>query len=114
MWAYLDDKGVSIPARTDCARCYHQTLGEWWRLWKLHPDIYTDAEHEEEWVSEKRGKTYTFRNPSRDTWPAALSDLRARFESGDIPPRTTVQDDWSRRRAPDGCLPGQARFSQPG
>lgn len=93
VWSFLEQRDVKIPARTDCARCYHQTLGEWWRLWKLHPDTYADAEAQEEWVSEQRGKQYTFRSPHRDTWPASLRELRALFEAGHIPPGTVTQED---------------------
>jgi hypothetical protein len=93
VWAFLDERQVKIPARTDCARCYDQTLGEWWRLWKMHPGIFDAAVLEEEWVCAERGQTFTFRSPSRDTWPAALRDLRAEFESGRVPPRTVQQID---------------------
>lgn len=93
VFSYLEQRNVTIPARTDCAWCYHQTLGEWWRLWKLHPEEYAEAEKYERMVSAFRGKEYTFRNASRDTWPAALSELRARFEAGDVPPRTVLQID---------------------
>lgn len=93
VWSYLEQRGVKIPARTDCAWCYHQTLGEWWRLWNLHPALYQEAIDMEESVSAERGETYTFRNPSRDTWPAGLRELRAEFENGRIPPRTVQQGD---------------------
>lgn len=93
VWSYLEQKGVKIPARTDCARCYHQTLGEWWRLWKIHPEIYKNSEEQEIEISRLRGKDYTFRNPQRDTWPASLKDLRERFEQGRIPPNTVTQED---------------------
>lgn len=93
VWQYLEQRNITIPARTDCARCYHQTLGEWWRLWKLHPDLYADAVEQEEWVSAERGETYTFRNPSRDNWPAGLRDLRSEFEAGKVPTRTVLQVD---------------------
>lgn len=96
VWAYLDARGVKIPPRTDCARCYHQTLGEWWRLWKHHPDTYAEAAAEEEWVSTQRGKTYTFRSPQRDNWPASLRDLAVAFETGRIPPRAVLQGDLFR------------------
>jgi hypothetical protein len=76
---YLRQRGVTIPARTDCARCFFQTLPEWWRLWKEYPDIYQDA------VEQEQSFGHTFRSPSRDTWPASLEMLRARFERGDIP-----------------------------
>lgn len=71
---YLKQRGVSIPKRTDCARCYGQRLGEWRQLWKKHPDIYAEAERQEE----KTGAT--FRSPGRDSMPAPLIQLRAAFE----------------------------------
>lgn len=74
--AYLRKRGVTIPDRTDCARCYDQRLIEWKRLLLHHPDIYADAEADEAATGR------TFRSPSRDTWPAALKDLRRAFESG--------------------------------
>lgn len=88
--SYLEQLGVVIPDRTDCARCYHQTLGEWWHLSRRYPDIYADAERQEAETG------HTFRNPKRDTWPTALSDLRAKFEAGYVPPRTVQQIDLFR------------------
>lgn len=85
VWAYIRKRGVSIPKRTDCARCYGQRLSEWWRLWKQHPELYAEAEEQERKVGEVRETTVTFRSRSRDTWPAGLADLRARFEAGDLP-----------------------------
>jgi len=93
VWAYLDDRGVTIPARTDCARCYHQTLGEWWRLWKLFPEVYAEAEGDEQAVTAERGVVYTFRSPQRDTWPASLKELRKKFEAGHVPSGTVQQID---------------------
>lgn len=93
VFAYLDARGIRIPARTDCARCYHQTLGEWWRLWKLYPELYADAEWQELEISKLRGKQVTFRSASRDNWPASLSELRETFEANRVPPRTTRQED---------------------
>lgn len=93
VWAYLEQRGIQIPSRTDCARCYHQTLGEWWRLWKIHPDLYEDAVEQERWVSAERGKNYTFRSDARDTWPTDLAGLKVEFEKGKIPPRTINQPD---------------------
>lgn len=75
----LARRGVEIPARTDCARCFYQRIGEWYRLWLDHPAVFADAESDEAFTG------HTFRSPSRDTWPAALKDLRAEFESGRIP-----------------------------
>lgn len=74
--AYLRQRGVKIPERTDCARCYDQRLIEWKRLLRKHPAIYANAEQEEAETG------HTFRSPSRDTWPAPLVQLRAAFDSG--------------------------------
>jgi Phosphoadenosine phosphosulfate reductase family len=104
VWAYLDALQVKIPARTDCARCYHQTLGEWWRLWYDHPDLYADAEAQEAAVSGERGRQHTFRNATRDSWPTALIELRAEFERGHVPPGTVRIDDfWQGGRRKTMC-----------
>lgn len=76
---YLAIEGVDIPRRTDCARCYHQTLHEWYLLWSEHPDIYREAEVEEILTG------HTLRSPGRDTWPSALTDLGSEFAKGRIP-----------------------------
>lgn len=73
---YLAQRGVTIPRRTDCARCYGQRLVEWKTLLKKHPDLYASAEADEA----RTGRT--FRSAKRDTWPAALSELRVAFDSG--------------------------------
>lgn len=85
--SYLDSKGVSIPERTDCAWCFYQTLGEWWILWREHPELYAQGEALEKMVG------HTFRSPGRDTWPAGLAELRAEFEKGRIPRGTVRQHD---------------------
>jgi 3'-phosphoadenosine 5'-phosphosulfate sulfotransferase (PAPS reductase)/FAD synthetase len=79
IWALLNDRGIKIPERTDCARCPYQRLGEWYRLWERHPDIYADAEADEARTG------HTFRSAQRDSWPASLAELRARFAAGDKP-----------------------------
>lgn len=78
---YLCKKGVTIPRRTDCARCYHQRLGEWQRLHRDYPEVYAHAEAQEERI----GKT--FRSPGRDSRPSKLSELKMLF------PLPTVKDD---------------------
>lgn len=88
--AYLDQKGIRIPERTDCARCFYQTLGEWWRLWKDHPAIYADAEAQEYAIG------HTWRSPGRDDWPTALCDLRIKFEAGHVPRGNPGQHDLFR------------------
>tara|TARA_R110000824_G_scaffold62147_3_gene164807 strand:- start:6024 stop:6761 length:738 start_codon:yes stop_codon:yes gene_type:complete len=76
---YLKERGVSIPKRTDCARCYGQRIGEWWELWDLHPELYADAEDQELRTG------HTFRSAARDSWPAGLKELREQFELGRTP-----------------------------
>jgi 3'-phosphoadenosine 5'-phosphosulfate sulfotransferase (PAPS reductase)/FAD synthetase len=88
--ADLEQRGVRIPQRTDCAWCFFQTLGEWWILWREQAELYAEAEG----IEAVRG--HTFRSPSRDSWPAALKDLRAEFERGRVPPRTDRQRDLFR------------------
>jgi 3'-phosphoadenosine 5'-phosphosulfate sulfotransferase (PAPS reductase)/FAD synthetase len=89
--AGLAERGINVPDRTDCARCYHQQLGEWWRLWHDYPEIYADAEGEEAEIG------HSWRNPSRDNWPARLADLRGEFEAGKVPRATVRQHDMFRR-----------------
>lgn len=77
--AYLEKRGVCVPRRTNCPLCYGQKLAEWWLLWKEHPELFAEGEALE------RETGHTFRSPGRDTWPAALAELRQRFEAGDTP-----------------------------
>jgi hypothetical protein len=95
--AYLDRKGVIIPDRTDCQWCFWQKLGEWFLLWRDDLASYMEAEQLEEWVSEQRGRIYTWRNPQRDKWPASLRELRARFEAGQVPERSLQMMDKARQ-----------------
>jgi hypothetical protein len=82
--------GIEIPRRTDCMLCFFQRLIEWWELWRDNPSAFAEGERYEAAIG------HTFRSPGRDTWPAALKDLRARFEAGDVPKDT--------RRSPSGDL----------
>lgn len=82
---YLRRRGIKVPRRTDCARCYHQRLGEWFNLWRDHPNSYASAEAQEEDVG------HTFRSPGRDTWPVKLRVLRGEFERGKVPKGADVQ-----------------------
>lgn len=77
----LEQRNIIIPRRTDCARCYHQKIGEWWLLWHDHRDIFFDAVAEEEALGE------TYRTPGRDTWPTALRELAVEFDKGRVPTR---------------------------
>jgi 3'-phosphoadenosine 5'-phosphosulfate sulfotransferase (PAPS reductase)/FAD synthetase len=76
---YLRHRGVRVPRRTDCARCFYQTLGDWHHLWSLYPEVFEDAAQME------RDIGHTFRSPTRDTWPAPLDGLGAEFAKGRIP-----------------------------
>jgi hypothetical protein len=69
----------SVPKRTDCARCYHQRIHEWWDLWHEHPDIFESA------VQDEHRTGHTYRTPGRDTWPVGLAELRTAFADGRIP-----------------------------
>jgi hypothetical protein len=93
VWQYLKVKDISIPRRTDCARCYHQRLGEWWNLWKDTPEIFEDAVQDEKRVSDARGRNHTFRNKARDQWPTSLYELREAFKEGRIPGGSDVNID---------------------
>ena len=73
---YLKHRGISIPKRTDCARCPLQSLGEWKALWAEHPEIYEDACNDEDVIG------HTYRSPGRDTWPASLRELAKEFIKG--------------------------------
>ena len=76
---YLACRSVTVPARTNCLLCYDQQLGEWWELWKERPDEWAKGEAYEAMTG------HSFRSPGRDTWPANMTGLRARFEAGDVP-----------------------------
>ena len=77
--SYLKVKGIEIPRRTDCARCFFQTLHEWYLLWRDYPEIFWDAAMQEVRIE------HTYRSKGRDTWPAALTELAKEFDSGRIP-----------------------------
>lgn len=77
--AFVRDRGITIPRRTDCMLCFFQRLIEWYELWRDNPAAYGEGEAFEAAVG------HTFRSPGRDTQPAALKDLRAKFESGWVP-----------------------------
>jgi hypothetical protein len=74
--AYNERRGVCIPKRTDCGRCYGQRIGEWRDLWLNHPAIYEDA------AGQERKLGHTFRSDARDTWHASLDFLAMEFAAG--------------------------------
>lgn len=102
VWAYLNRKGVSIPQRTDCARCFFQRIAEWYLLWRDNHDYFLAAERQEGRIGhtyrapkrDKSTKEHVYEDrygigpyvvAARDTWPAALHDLRRAFEAGHEP-----------------------------
>ena len=66
--------GVTVPNRTDCLKCYHQRVEEWWNFWLEYPDRFQLA------AAQEKKLGHTFRSPGRDTWPVALADLAAEFQ----------------------------------
>jgi len=76
---FLTSKGIQVPQRTDCALCFHQRIGEWWRLWANHPEEFAKG------VELERKYGATLRSPGRDSWPVALVDLAKEFERGNTP-----------------------------
>jgi Phosphoadenosine phosphosulfate reductase family len=82
VWDFLNERGVNIPRRTDCMLCFFQRLIEWYELWRDNPGGYALGEEYEALTG------HTFRSPGRDTQPASLRDLRAKFETGWVPKDT--------------------------
>ena len=76
VWEYLVSKGITIPARTDCARCYGQRVGEWRDLWRDQPEIWESA------AAQERKFGHTFRSDGRDTWNASLDFMAMEFAAG--------------------------------
>ena len=88
---YLECNEVSIPRRTDCAFCFFQRIGEWWNLWKDHPEIFKQGEEIENAVG------HTFRTPGKDSWPTSLLEMREKFEQGSRPRNAGQSDLFSGR-----------------
>jgi hypothetical protein len=76
---YLYQANIRVPRRTNCRLCYDQGIRDWWWLWQTEPGVWALGEE----LEAEYG--HTFRSPSRDTWPASLSELRQVFESGRKP-----------------------------
>ena len=72
--AYLRDRRVAIPPRTDCDVCFFQRVSEWKALLRRYPSRFKDGEAYEALTGA------TFRTPGRDSWPVALRDFRAAVE----------------------------------
>ena len=90
VWAYLKEKGITIPVRTDCLVCFWQRLIEWYEFW-YNAFVVGSAEHAAAWTEGERQEEvtgHTFRSASRDTWPASMKGLRLEFEGGRVPKDT--------------------------
>ena len=86
---FLQNRGVSIPERTDCGSCFFQTLWEWYVLWRDHPERYAHYCSWEDQVG------HTLRSDKRDTWPADLRSLGECFASGRAPKQRMAMKDRS-------------------
>jgi hypothetical protein len=80
--AFLCERGIEIPKRTDCMLCFFQRLIEWFELWRDHPTAFAEGEAFETETG------HTFRSAARDSWPASLGGLRLEFERGRVPRET--------------------------
>ena len=78
---YLAKKKITIPERTDCAMCFYQRIGEWWNLWKYHPEYFQKISDIEDEIG------HTLLSPGKwgGRWPEKLSDLKEEFEKGRVP-----------------------------
>lgn len=102
VYAYLATKPqISVPMRTDCVDCFWQTLAELYELWRDDRQAFYLGAEIEEYVTAERGKTYTFRSPQRDSWPASRRALGAEFEKGRVPERSLKMMD--KRRQVGAC-----------
>lgn len=70
---YLRHRGIRIPKRTDCLKCYDQRLYEWRDFHDNYLGRWVVAEGQEDVTGA------TFRSPSRDSYPASLRDLAKEF-----------------------------------
>lgn len=76
VWQYLSQMEIKIPRRTDCDLCFYQKLSEWKRMRAERPGAFQAG------IAIEKEMGHTFRSPSRDTWPAALEQLGAEFDTG--------------------------------
>lgn len=80
--SYLQERGVTIPKRTDCDICFFQRLIEWYEFWRDWPEKWKEGEALETFTE------HTFRSDQRDSWPASMQGLRHEFERGRVPIET--------------------------
>lgn len=85
VWQFLNKRGVTIPARTDCAWCFFQRMDEWWSLWRYYPKLWKQGERIE------KDLNATFRTPNKDKWPTAMKDMRKIFSKGHAPRKAPLQ-----------------------
>lgn len=88
--------GVVVPTRTDCLKCYHQRIEEWWNFWRDYPERFWKA------CLQEKERGHTFRSPGRDTWPVSLADLAEEFQRLWDLGFTTFFDAMNRRRTEKG------------
>lgn len=94
--ATLSRFGVTCPNRTDCGKCYHQRIGEWFEYWRDYPDLAAGA------AALEREIGGTFRTPGRDTWPTSLTELFEAFHQGRVP-TVSLARMTRERMASGGC-----------
>lgn len=87
---YLDEKGVTIPRRTDCGMCFYQRIDEWYSLWEQYPDRFKKYEDIEFMIG------HSLLSPGKwgGRWPEWLFELRCEFERGRIPKEV----EWTRKK----------------
>ena len=112
---YIDAKGVCIPARTDCALCPYQRLGEWRDLYINHPDLYAQG------VELEKERGHTIRSPCRKTHGRRVASQSRQLSSAcNWLPRLLTQQqsahagcsDPSIRQREENCAAGAAGPNQ--
>jgi 3'-phosphoadenosine 5'-phosphosulfate sulfotransferase (PAPS reductase)/FAD synthetase len=73
VFGYLAGRGVTIPPRTDCLKCFFQKLIEWYEFWRDHRAAWMEGERMEAMTG------HTFRQAAirgRHLWPDCEPGLR--------------------------------------
>ena len=83
--AIIARHGLTVPRRTDCAICYHQSIGEWWDLWDLHSEQWAQG------LAWEKQTGHTFRSPGRDSWPVSMLGLGEAFAAGREPTKVQLR-----------------------
>lgn len=95
---YLDALGIKIPARTDCALCPYQRIGEWYRLWKYNHKAFCRGIMYEAMTDHtiRTPKTATIRKDGSRKWAISLLELASQFEAGKKPETLDSNDEEKR------------------